>query len=219
MNSPACQRARTKIYSARVILDAKYLPRESPEYFLPISVIQKTINFDTVEGIFYCTCDSCRRLSGTLHREDDRIFNGPELSGAYSTVFALLLLLSYAGLMHEFLRHRVKLDRALTENDLSFLFGLPDRLSFEESRNLQQQILKKQYRFRVQKIEARFGDTVLDSKEALPIREDAARAGKGDFGEVYGFEIHDDYVGLGFEKVCSCISFAAPRPPVLRNFI
>jgi hypothetical protein len=211
--APPCAYGRVRLYGRKVKPESQHLPRQSPRYYFPSSIIREvlreTFNRTTIaEAIFLCDCPSCLNDAGVSNGNDNRAdrFNAQELLEKYANTYALLIYLRHPGLIHAFREHECTLQgtRFLGNNDLQFLFT---RFDVQEASGILEEIIQEQYKFLVRKLEPRNEQTRIAAEEILPINEDPNRKGGGDFGQVRFFTIqHEDYLGDGFKAQQVCIS-------------
>jgi len=202
---PACQRAYDFLDAAKVKPVAQYLPRESPNYYIPSRVVDAlfTKNPDglTLEEIYECDCTRCERDGGTRQNRHNRGFPEQELKGEYATIYAVLIYIWRPGLINLFRRRDIKLrSQYLIQGNLDFLLERDNAVA--NAKTAIENILDEQYRFLVRTFRPRSEITKIPSKELLPIKEDLRRKGRGAFGEVWCFEFQEDtYRGSEFGNV------------------
>ncbi|KAF1845216.1 kinase-like protein [Cucurbitaria berberidis CBS 394.84] len=199
---PSCESARERLVIRQVTPQSKHLPRGKTSYF-PRSAIVDVLKEFPVQDIFTCNCARCRHYAGLQGGLDDRRqrCSDRELLGKYATIYALLIYLRYPSLISIFLRQEVSLDKGyLSRRDLRVLdqyHVLTDR----QKQIIRQEVLETQHRFRVRHFIKRNEITDVDEQEILPIVERSTPIGKGDFGEVYAFELPDEYVDDDLKKL------------------
>jgi hypothetical protein len=218
----SCERARERLYECEVEPRSEHLPRGPISYF-PRSKVINILKEFPVEAIFTCSCERCRHYADLQGGIDERrrLLDKKELLGPYATVYGLLILLRYPGLIYLFLKHRYNLDTSyLSDDNLSFL----DRttvLSKAQVNIIRREILASQYRFRVQTVFKRRTISVFDQKEILPIQEDSTPVGSGDFGQVYAFDFPQEYVdeSLREQPVSRALIFLTDKAIDFRHLI
>ncbi|OAL49069.1 kinase-like protein [Pyrenochaeta sp. DS3sAY3a] len=190
-----CERARGLLATQEVFPRSTRLPHSDTSYF-PRSNIVKILSEFPVAKIFTCPCARCKPHSTLYGGRDHRstTVDEGELLGQYATIYGLLIYLRHPFLISLFQQHRIYLKgRYLTEEDLDFLSS-SERLDKTQLHMIRSEIVRYQYRFFVRTFQARNAITYIPPKEVIPIQEEDQPRGRGDFGEVYAFDIPDEYL-------------------------
>lgn len=195
MYAPNCERARERMMEEQARTRSKHLPRGSQSYF-PRSGIIKVLAEFPVEDIFTCVCERCRYYAelepGFDRRRKD--VDREDLLGSYATTYGLLIYLRFPNLIAMFMRHKISLENGyLSDEQLHFLDGCK-AFTTTQAQVFRGELLENQYRFRIRTLKIEKIIKTIDEQEIFPIEEDEAPVSKGDFGEVYAFELPSEYV-------------------------
>lgn len=193
---PVCEQARDILMTYEQTPRSQHLPRGPTAYYPYSDIIHVLKEESRGQKVFLCTCLRCRKQAGLQGGIDNRVsrWDEGELLGDFATIYALLIYLRCPSLISIFRRNELSLDKSyLSYEQLRFLDNC-DVLTALQAKNIRNEILRTQYQFRVRKFAKRNEITIVDEKETLPIHEDQNAAGKGDFGEVYLFNVRSEYV-------------------------
>ncbi|KAH7085295.1 kinase-like domain-containing protein [Paraphoma chrysanthemicola] len=192
---PSCERARERLVGHRVIPHSRHLPRGPVSYF-PRSAVVKVLTEFPVGRIFTCSCYKCLLhvdLRGGLDGRRKGL-DEQELLGPYATVYGLLIFLRYPFLISLFLEHSKNLENGYFSKDNLKFLRESRTLDAEQVDIIVEEIIEGQYRFHVRKFSLRKTVSRIGEAEILPIDEDIAPVGKGDFGQVYAFDCPPEYM-------------------------
>ena len=182
-------------------LKVKHKPDDAPTHFIAPTLIKSILNSGPVEQLLFCACDTCQKYSLLSADGRKRRFQNFKLDDKYFTLFALLLTENCTGLIWEFYKRDIILDRPIYKTQLDFLTDLlSDHCTSEEIIDTENRIIQNQFRFFAKPLDTGTIDKEYDSKEALPIEDDERPVGKGGFGEVYAFKIFEEYKGAGYRN-------------------
>ena len=193
---PVCDQARDILMTYEQTPRSLHLPRGPTPYYPYSDIIKVLIENSLGKKVFLCKCLKCQKQAGLRDGIDNREsrWDEGELLGGFATTYALLIYLRCPGLISDFRQLSLSLDQNyLSYEQLGFLANSVV-LTALQARNIRTEILRTQYQFRVRKFARSNEITIVDEKETLPIYEDKDPAGKGDFGEVYPFDVRPEYV-------------------------
>lgn len=181
-------------------LNVRHRPDPAPTVFITPTTIKNVLKSGPMEQLLFCACDSCHKYSRSSADERKQRYQKYELPDEYVTVFALLLKENCAGLIWEFQKKTITLDRPIFEQQLDFLMPLlSGPFTTEEVIDVVSRITKSQFCFFARPLERGVIEKEYDPREALPIEEDETSVGKGGFGEVFAFKILEEYKGAGYK--------------------
>lgn len=182
-------------------LNVRYKPEAAPQNFITPLKVKSILKNGPVQQLFLCSCSFCNDFSGCLAGERESRYQEDELAGPYATVFALLITENCAGLIYEFQKRKITLDKRIYREQLKFLESmLTERFGDEiQAKDVVCRILQNQFKFYAQPFEIRNVEMEIEPEEALPIDEDEEPLGKGDTAEVFRFKIWEEYKGSGYK--------------------
>lgn len=199
MALPACFTTREELSRVSAQPKSRFLPYGPPSQYFAFSRIKSIFETnDRLREVYLCECPNCARDSRLDLEQRQKNLNSSDV-GNYTTIHALLIWHHRAGLIHHFQRHRTYLDGSTFFNreDLEFLC----EAGVAGYEAIISDILRDQYSFQVRVLKPYREHTVISSHETLPIVEDDVMRGRGDFGQVYGFEFpYDEYRAQEFRE-------------------
>ncbi|KAE8452617.1 hypothetical protein EG329_013876 [Mollisiaceae sp. DMI_Dod_QoI] len=196
LSYPVCERARDILMTYEQTPRSQHLPRGPTAYYPHSDILHLLREESRGRKVFLCNCLRCQKQAGLQGGIDNRVsrWDETELLGKFATIYALLIYLRCPGLISIFRRNEISLDKGyLSHEQLRFLDNY-EILTALQAANICNEIVRTQYQFRVRKFSKRNEITIIDERETLPIHEDHDAAGKGDFGEVYPFDVRPEYV-------------------------
>lgn len=195
--------AKLRIELRKNELNLHHKPDDAPREFITPTNVKAILKTGPIEQLFLCSCINCENYSGCVV-DDRRVrYEEDELTDAYATIFALLLTENCPGLIHEFQKRRITLDRRLYKEQIGFLKPiLIERFNDETiAVELEYRILANQFKFYAQPFEIRNVEMEIEPHEALPIDEEERPMGEGSSAEVFAFKILEEYKGNGYKDL------------------
>ncbi|KAF2813540.1 uncharacterized protein BDZ99DRAFT_258697 [Mytilinidion resinicola] len=192
---PVCEEARDILMKYEQTPRSQHLPRGPIAYYPRSDIIHVLTEGSRARKVFLCSCWKCRKQAGRQGGFDNRKsrWDERELLGDFATIYALLIYLRCPGLISSFRQNGLSLSKGYLSHDQLEFLDRCDDLTALQAKNIRNEILRSRYQFHVRKFSKRNEIIILDEKETLPIQEDQDAAGKGDFGEVYPFNVAFEY--------------------------
>lgn len=206
-----CAAIASRLRNERSRVNVRHKPDAAPTYFIIPTKTKIVLKEGPIDQLLFCACENCQIYSG-LSADERRNQYPHELDNKYFTVFALLITENCAGLIWDFQRKGITLDKQIYKEQLDFLLLLLKGRSItkDEIIDVTSRIIKNQFCFFAPLFETGKIDKEYGSEEALPIDEEKDPVGEGGFGEVFAFKIFEEYKGAGY-KALEVTQFKRPE--------